>query len=98
MRIRQWKLLLIKHWIIIQMLSVLTTSTATGKDIHVASMDVEATAVIKKNQKKESRLIIMPADFRRIWHHEKQVCSLMEKVCVQILKSFIGYVKIFLSS
>lgn len=98
MRIRQWKLLLMKHWIIIQMLSVLTTSTATGKDIHVASTDVEATAVIKKNQKKESRLIIMPADFRRIWHHEKHVCSQTEKVCVQILKSFIGYVKIFLSS
>ena len=54
------------YLIIIQMLSVLTTSTATGKDIHVASTDVEATAVIKKNQKKESRLIIMPADFRRI--------------------------------
>jgi len=27
-------------------------STATGKDIHVATMDVEAIAVIKKNSKK----------------------------------------------
>ena len=27
-------------------------STATGKDTHVASMDVEAIAVIKKNSKK----------------------------------------------
>ena len=26
-------------------------STVTGKDIHVASMDVEAIAVIKKNKK-----------------------------------------------
>ena len=26
-------------------------STTTGKDIHVVSMDVEATAVIKKNSK-----------------------------------------------
>ena len=42
-----------KHWIIIQMLSVLTMSTATGKDIHVASTDVEAIAVIKKNSKKQ---------------------------------------------
>ena len=33
------------------MLSVLIMSTATGKDIHVASMDVEAIAVIKKNSK-----------------------------------------------
>ena len=31
---------------------LLITSTATGKDIHVASMDVEAIAVIKKNSKK----------------------------------------------
>ena len=30
------------------MLSALTMSTATGKDIHVVSMDVEATVVIKK--------------------------------------------------
>jgi len=37
----------IKH-----MLSVLIMSTATGKDIHVASMDVEVIAVIKKNSKK----------------------------------------------
>lgn len=55
MRIRQWKLLLMKHWIIIQMLSVLTTSTAMGKDIHVASTDVEATAVIKKNSCDQDR-------------------------------------------
>ena len=41
--------------IIIQMLSVLTTSTATGKDIHVASTDVEATAVIKKNSCDQDR-------------------------------------------
>mgnify|MGYP007105420521 FL=1 len=27
-------------------------STTTGKDIHVASMDAEAIAVIKKNSKK----------------------------------------------
>ena len=32
--------------------SVLIMSTATGKDIHVASMDVEVIAVIKKNSKK----------------------------------------------
>jgi hypothetical protein len=41
-----------KHLIIIRMLSVLTMSITTGKDIHVASMDVEAIAVIKKNSKK----------------------------------------------
>ena len=34
------------------MCSVLIMSTATGKDIHVATMDVEAIAVIKKNSKK----------------------------------------------
>ena len=39
------------------MLSVLTMSTITEKDIHVVSMDVEAIAVIKKNSKKESLLI-----------------------------------------
>ena len=32
------------------MLSALTMSTATGKDIHVVSMDVEVIAVIKKNE------------------------------------------------
>ena len=33
------------------MLSVLTMSITTGKDIHVESMDAEAIAVIKKNSK-----------------------------------------------
>ena len=40
-----------KHWIIIQMLSVLTMGITMGKDIHVESTDVEAIAVIKKNSK-----------------------------------------------
>ena len=40
------------HLIIIQMLSVLTMSTATERDIHVVNMDVETIAVIKKNSKK----------------------------------------------
>ena len=39
------------HLIIIQMLSVLTMSTATERDIHVVNMDVETIAVIKKNKK-----------------------------------------------
>ena len=33
------------------MLSVLTMSTATERDIHVVNMDVETIAVIKKNSK-----------------------------------------------
>ena len=40
------------HLIIIQMLSVLTMSTATERDIRVVNMDVETIAVIKKNSKK----------------------------------------------
>ena len=39
-------------YIIIQMLSVFTMSTATERDIHVVNMDVETIAVIKKNRKK----------------------------------------------
>ena len=33
------------------MLSVLIMSTATGKDIHVESMDAEVTAAIRKDSK-----------------------------------------------
>ena len=45
------------------MLSVLTMSTITEKDIHVASTDVEAIAAIKKNSKK----IIIRKDVSRQW-------------------------------
>ena len=37
------------------MLSVLTMSTATERDIHVVNMDVETIAVIKKNSKNTIR-------------------------------------------
>ena len=45
------------------MLSVLTMSTITEKDIHVASTDVEAIAAIKKNSKE----IIIRKDVPRQW-------------------------------
>jgi len=58
MRIKQYKLLSMKHLIIIRMLSVLTMSITTGKDIHVASMDVEAIAVIKKNSNNNTKDVL----------------------------------------